>query len=156
MKKKVLSLLLCFASVVVFCSSSVGVNAKTKEKEKDTCKTFATEVVTLVNEEREENGLEALSVSEALTKDASVRAKEIAKKFSHTRPNGEEWYTLDEDNMYGENLGKGYTTAQDVFDAWMKSKSHKENILWDDFTQIGVAVYISKDGKYFWVQEFSY
>lgn len=155
----VFNIILCFAVVVSLSIIPVNVSyAKTKVKvNKEEIKVGPEEeVFSLVNEKREEEGLDPLVWNKTLTKDALSRAKEISKKFSHTRPNGKEWYTLDEKNMYGENLGKNYSTAQEVFDAWMNSESHKENILWEDFTQIGIALYITKDGSYYWVQEFGY
>lgn len=155
----VFNIILCFAVVVFLSIIPVNVSyAKTRVKvDKEEIKVSPEEeVFSLVNEKREEEGLDPLVWNKTLTKDALSRAKEISKKFSHTRPNGKEWYTLDEKNMYGENLGKNYSTAQEVFDAWMNSESHKENILWKDFTQIGIALYITKDGSYYWVQEFGY
>lgn len=152
-------IILCLAVVVSLSIIPVNVSyAKTKVKvnTEEIKVSPEEEVFSLVNEKREEEGLDPLVWNKTLTKDALSRAKEISKKFSHTRPNGKEWYTLDEKNMYGENLGKNYTTAQEVFDAWMNSESHKENILWEDFTQIGIALYITKDGSYYWVQEFGY
>lgn len=158
-KNLVFNIILCFAVVVSLSIISVNVSyAKTKVKvnTEEIKVSPEEEVFSLVNEKREEEGLDPLVWNKTLTKDALSRAKEISKKFSHTRPNGKEWYTLDEKNMYGENLGKNYSTAQEVFDAWMNSESHKENILWEDFTQIGIALYITKDGSYYWVQEFGY
>ena len=158
-KNLVFNIILCFAVVVSLCIIPVNVSyAKTKVKvnTEEIKVSPEEEVFSLVNEKREEEGLDPLTWNKTLTKDALSRAKEISKKFSHTRPNGKEWYTLDEKNMYGENLGKNYTTAQEVFDAWMNSESHKENILWEEFTQIGIALYITKDGSYYWVQEFGY
>lgn len=155
----VFNIILCFAVVTSLCIVPVDVSyAKTKVKvnKEETKISPEEEVLSLVNEKRKEEGLDPLTWNKTLAKDASSRAKEISKKFSHTRPNGKEWYTLDEKNMYGENLGKNYTTAQDVFDAWMNSESHKENILWEEFTQIGIALYITKNGSYYWVQEFGY
>lgn len=155
----VFNIILCLAVVVSLGIIPVNVSyAKTRVKvnTEEIKVSPEEEVFSLVNEKREEEGLDPLVWNKTLTKDASSRAKEISKKFSHTRPNGKEWYTLDEKNMYGENLGKNYSTAQEVFDAWMNSESHKENILWKDFTQIGIALYITKDGSYYWVQEFGY
>ena len=159
-KRTMMKRLFCLIGVIVLSTTYVNpVMAKTNkdtntssQKMEDPCK----EILSLVNEKRKEADLDPLVWNDVLANDASLRAKEISKKFSHTRPNGKDWYTLDEDNMYGENLGKGYETAQEVFDAWMNSKSHKENILWEEFTQIGIAVYVTKSGSCYWVQEFGY
>lgn len=43
----------------------------------------------------------------------------------------------------GENLAKNFLFSQDVVNAWMKSPSHRENILRKEYSQVGFAV---KDG----------
>lgn len=40
----------------------------------------------------------------------------------------------------GENLAKGFTSSQDVINAWMNSPSHKENLLSTKYKDIGFAV----------------
>ena len=84
-----------------------------------------------------------------------VRAQEAASKFSHTRPNGRDWYTVNSELMWGENLAKGYDSAQSVVDAWMASPTHAANILADDFTTCSIAIY-EKSGKLYFAQEFGY
>lgn len=113
-------------------------------------------VIAIVNNERASAGLCELTYNENLQQAAVIRAEEISKYFSHTRPNGEEWWTVDESNVYGENLAKGFSSAQGVFDAWMGSSLHKENILFPDFKTIGVARYETEDGRIYWCQLFGY
>ena len=115
------------------------------------------ELFNLVNDERTRNGLEPLSWSSALAADAAVRAQEISVSFSHTRPDGTEWWTVDPDRMYGENLASGQSTAQEVFTSWMNSPGHKANIL-GSFSTCGFALYYGGDAgsTYYWVQEFGY
>ena len=110
-------------------------------------------VITKVNEIRVANGLNALRYDTELESDANVRANEITSKFSHTRPDGSDWYTVDEDLMYGENLAEGYNSADAVVNAWMASPEHKANILKSDFTSIAVSS-TTKNGKTYWAQEF--
>ena len=110
-------------------------------------------VITKVNEIRVANGLNALRYDAELEADSSVRANEITTKFSHTRPDGSDWYTVDEDLMYGENLAEGYNSADAVVNAWMASPEHKANILKSDFTSIAVSS-TTKNGKTYWAQEF--
>ena len=83
------------------------------------------------------------------------RAEEAASKFSHTRPNGKDWYTVNSELMWGENLAKGYDSAQSVVDAWMASPTHAANILAGDFTTCSIAVY-ETNGKLYFAQEFGY
>jgi len=106
-----------------------------------------------VNEIRIANGLSAVSYSSSLETTSIVRANEITSKFSHTRPDGSAWYTVNADLQYGENLAEGYSTADDVVNAWMASKKHRENILRSDFTTCAISA-TTKNGRTYWAQEF--
>lgn len=115
----------------------------------------ADEVFAKVNQARLEIGLSELVWSDELAAAAEVRAQEIHQTFSHTRPDGSPWWTVDSENIYGENIAKGYQSADSVVTAWMESSDHKENILYSGFETIGIAVY-NIDGKWYWAQEFGY
>lgn len=111
------------------------------------------EVIAKVNQIRVANGLNSLRYDASLEGAADVRANETTVRFSHTRPDGSDWYTVNPDLMYGENLADGYTTADAVVNAWMASPGHKANILKPDFTTVAVSTVV-KDGKTYWAQEF--
>ncbi len=115
------------------------------------------ELFNLVNDARVQNGLEPLSWNSALAADAAVRATEISVVFSHTRPDGSDWWTVDSDRMYGENIASGQSTAQEVFNSWWASPGHQANIL-GNYTTCGFALYYGGDAgsTYYWVQEFGY
>ena len=115
----------------------------------------ANEVLAKVNQARLEIGLSELVWSDELAAAAEIRAQEIHQAFSHTRPDGSPWWTVDSENIYGENIAKGYQSADSVVEAWMESTDHKENILYSGFETIGIAVY-NVDGKWYWAQEFGY
>ena len=115
---------------------------------------MAREVLDLVNEIRASNGLSPLEWSGSLAKCAKVRASELPVKWSHTRPDGSKWYTVNPDIMYGENLAKGQTSASAAVNAWMESETHRANIM-ADYNTLGVACYYC-DGAYYWAQEFGY
>ena len=110
----------------------------------------------LVNSERAANGLPALVWDNNLESTSSVRAQECSVSFSHTRPNGRAWYTVNSQIMGGENLAYGYYDASSAVNAWMDSPTHRENILWPEFTKIAISVYAADDGTYYWAQEFGY
>lgn len=111
------------------------------------------EVIAKVNDIRVANGLNALRYDASLEATADVRANELNVRFSHTRPDGSDWYTVNPDLMYGENLADGYNTADAVVNAWMASPEHKANILKPDFTTVAVSTVV-KNGKTYWAQEF--
>ena len=110
----------------------------------------------LVNSQRTAKGLSALVWDNNLESTSAVRAKEISQSFSHTRPNGSPWYTVNSKIMGGENLAYGYYDANSALNAWMDSPTHRENILWPEFTKIAISVYAADDGTYYWAQEFGY
>lgn len=111
------------------------------------------EVIAKVNDIRVANGLNELRYDASLEAAAAVRANELNVRFSHTRPDGSDWYTVNPDLMYGENLADGYNTADAVVNAWMASPEHKANILKPDFTTVAVSSVV-KNGKTYWAQEF--
>lgn len=121
--------------------------------------------VDLVNAERWDRNLGVLSVNPLLVQVAREHSREMAEKhyFDHVSPTqGLEtpmkrylsalgytptWACV------GENLF--YCSIVDVDRGQrclMASPSHRENILNNRFEQIGVGVYVSKDGQ-FWVTE---
>ena len=116
----------------------------------------ATAVLNLVNQERAKAGLGAVTWDDDLADCARVRASELPALFSHTRPDGSDWYTVNSNIMYGENLAKLFYSADDVMVGWMNSPTHKANILEPGFTKMGVAVYEASDGSWYWAQEFNY
>lgn len=117
----------------------------------------ANEVLKLVNKERKADGKGNLKMSAELTKAAMKRAVEIAVYYSHTRPNGEDCFTvLDFHGYLGENIAAGDVafTTEDIMQGWMDSQGHRENILRESFDSIGVGVFY-QDGAIYWVQMFS-
>ncbi|MCD7845472.1 MAG: CAP domain-containing protein, partial [Oscillospiraceae bacterium] len=105
--------------------------------------------------------LEDLSYDYALEQIAMTRAAELALSFSHTRPDGSEWYALvsAETESWGENIAYGYGTAEEVFAAWLEAdedyagQGHRRNMLSQDYTAVGIACFCV-DGVYYWVQVF--
>lgn len=119
---------------------------------------FMLEVLRLTNIEREKQGLAPLEYYSVAQSAADIRAQEIRKEFSHTRPDGSDCFTvLDDINVEyftaGENISYGYSTPQDAVTAWMDSQSHRENILSSDFTHLVVG-YNADGSSPFWVQIF--
>lgn len=116
----------------------------------------AAAALALVNTQRAGAGLGALAWSDGLAQAAAVRAQEIVSTFSHTRPNGSDWWTVNSNLQYGENLAKLYNSADSVVTAWMNSPSHRANIMAADFKTCGIAIHKTGDNKWYWAQEFGY
>jgi hypothetical protein len=119
----------------------------------------SSDVLDLVNQERKAAGLKTVKLNDDLNRVAELRAAEIAEKWSHTRPNGEEWKTAFAEegvsaSYRGENLAKGQYSADKVVEDWMDSEGHRANILNKKFTKMGVASVVI-DGVTYWVQVFA-
>lgn len=117
------------------------------------------QVVELVNAERAKAGVAALSISSGASTAAQVRAVEISKAFSHTRPDGRGFGTaLNEAGVSysrsGENIAYGQQTPQAVMEQWMNSAGHRANILNPDYKGIGVGHYKDGNGIDYWTQMF--
>lgn len=105
---------------------------------------------------RAANSKKALKKSAKLEKVAKLRAKEIARKYSHTRPNGTSCFTAYPcATVKAENIACGYTTAAAVTDAWAKSPGHRKNMLRSNINSVGIACYRTANGTCYWVQCFA-
>ena len=120
---------------------------------------YALQVVELVNAERAKAGLSPLSLHNGAADAALVRAQELKRSFSHTRPDGSNCNTaLDQAGIsyrgYGENIAYGQRSAEEVMQGWMNSSGHRANILNRSFTSIGVGHYKDSSGTDYWCQLF--
>ena len=122
---------------------------------------MASEVIRLTNIERVKDGAAPLQYHAGLQRAAMVRAEEITRKFSHTRPDGTDSSTALYENGVacdgGENIAAGQKTPEAVVRAWMNSSGHKATMMQQSITHIGVGVCKSPiTGQWLWVQDFSY
>ncbi len=106
-----------------------------------------TEIIDLANQDRLKNGLPALKENAALSLAAKEKAKDMIKNqyFDHFSPQGlSPWFFFKKSNYNyraaGENLAIDFTSAQAIEKAFMKSPTHRANILNPIFKEIGVAV----------------
>lgn len=120
-----------------------------------------TEVLRLVNVERSKQGLSPLKLSNELSGVAQKKSQDMADKnyFSHTSPTyGSPFDMMKQFGINytsaGENIAKGYASAQDVMNGWMNSPGHKANILSSNFGTLGVG-YVNKGGTTYWTQMFT-
>lgn len=103
-------------------------------------------LVDLANEDREEADLPALAVNPVLVQAAQAKADHMAEHgyFAHVAPDGTDpwhWFAYAgyEYASAGENLAVNFSDSEDVEEAWMKSPSHRANIMSAKFTEIGIA-----------------
>jgi len=133
-----------------------AIPASSTSDENSSLRSVAIRANNMINEERTKDGLDELSWDQDLETVSMVRAKECSEKFSHTRPSGDQWYTVNSAIQGGENLAFGQSSANQVVQDWMNSPTHKDNILYDEFTKCAISIYQDDEGTYYWAQEFSY
>ncbi|GIW69557.1 MAG: hypothetical protein KatS3mg101_0304 [Patescibacteria group bacterium] len=99
------------------------------------------------NAKRRDSGLSELRLNAALSAAAKLKAEDMFKNqyWAHVSPSGKEpWdFILSQNYDYiyaGENLAKNFNNSKDVVEAWMKSQSHRENLLSPNYDEIGFAV----------------
>ena len=116
------------------------------------------EVVRLVNEIRQQNGLKPLTENWELSRVARYKSQDMLdnRYFSHTSPTyGSPFQMIKAFGLSyrtaGENIAKGYAAPQAVVNGWMNSSGHRANILNVSYTQIGIG-YVAQ-GNY-WTQMF--
>lgn len=104
------------------------------------------QIITLTNEVRVDLGLPALVVAKKLNNSAQYKADDMSAKeyFAHTKNNKTVATWLETADYKfetaGENLAVGYSTAQDIVDAWKNSPTHYANLIDKDFKDFGVGL----------------
>ncbi|GMA65144.1 CAP domain-containing protein [Alicyclobacillus fastidiosus] len=123
--------------------------------------TYVQQVVNLVNQERQKNGVAPLTISQSLDNVAQTKAQDMINEnyFDHTSPKyGSPFNMMTTFGIHytyaGENIAAGQPDAATVMQDWMNSPGHRANILNPNYTEIGVGeVHGGSYGTY-WVQEF--
>src|SRR3989338_6133098 len=110
-----------------------------------------TAIVELTNRQRQAAGLNTLNENKLLDEAAAAKAADMFARdyWAHNAPDGTEpWsFVLGSGYSYlhaGENLAGDFRDPASVVTAWMKSASHKANLISPKYQDIGVAVV---DGK---------
>lgn len=104
-------------------------------------------IIALTNESRSINNLPTLQEDARLKAAAQLKANDMLMQgyFSHDSPSGAQaWDFMDEAkypySVAGENLAVNYNEAEDVENSWMLSPSHRQNILDNRYTDIGIGI----------------
>ncbi|MBU2028683.1 CAP domain-containing protein [Patescibacteria group bacterium] len=128
-------------AVILFFSFSLKVSANQEAA------ITPKEVIEMVNASRQAENLEVLAENKKLSQAAEAKVEDMLKEkyFAHNSPSGKTpWFWMEKagyDYRYaGENLAIDFKNTEDQHAAWMKSPTHKKNILNKDFQEIGVAV----------------
>ena len=103
-------------------------------------------IIELTNQAREEAGLNPLKEDGRLVISATRKACDMKDNdyFAHANLEGEKSWNLIESEGYspnvilGENLTRNFN-EKEAIEGWLRSKGHRENILNEKYTHIGVG-----------------
>ena len=103
-------------------------------------------VFDLINNKRQENGLEPLEIDEELQNVARIKANDMVDNnyFSHTSPTyGSPFQMIKSFGISyktsGENIA-GNSSNEGAVNAWINSQGHKDNILNKNYNYTGISV----------------
>lgn len=120
-------------------------------------KSIEADILNLINSYRVDNGFSSLNKLQAIKSQTNnhtnymIEKDEVSHDFFYQRKE----YLAENANAIkvGENVAYGYSTAEAVVDAWIKSNGHKENIE-GDYTHFEVTAEKSTNGKWYYTNIF--
>lgn len=138
----------------------------TKDEEELILQTLRETMLNYVNIERSDTTADPLSLNSDLSLAAQWHAESMLHEdyFSHTGSDGSQPKDRIEETGYlegsmswsvGENIAEGQTSIMNVMDTWMDSPAHKDNILSEDYAELGVGIACGETiNDCYWVQTF--
>lgn len=154
----ILTLTLAFIITVYAAAPAAYGNPSIQEMEK--------KVFKLINQAREEKGLQPLTVDSKAYRAAVDHSRDMADRnyFSHTSPeNKDVVFRLNKygfklmGHTCGENIAANFNMkdpAEAAVAGWLKSPGHYANIMNPKFKYTGVGIAMDKNGKYYFTQVF--
>lgn len=143
-KSKFLLYFVVLLFILKICSAAVFINFPQNIFFADITKSS---LENFVNQTRQSLGVGALTESEELNAAAQMKAEDMAQNeyFAHTSPSGVTpwtWFLKAGYNYKyaGENLAIGFFESEEVFQAWLNSPSHRDNLINPNYKEIGTAV----------------
>lgn len=151
--KKIISAIITSIFTVAFVLCQMP-TASAVDHYADELNAMANKIAILVNEVREENGLQPLYVVPYLNDVAQIRAAETVNDFSHTRQ-GKSFASAIDTSVVDywlatENLVGGANTPEFAMELWMDSEKHRENILNPRLTHMGIGLVYEENSTYEW------
>ncbi len=129
-------------------------------------RTYAQQVLTLVNQHRQGLGLKALSLSSSLTAAAEWKSLHMAgyRYLAHNDPAPPVARSVGDRLLacgypsssagWGENIAYGYSSPSAVMQGWLGSPGHRANIERSSYSAIGIGVARTAGGTLYWTQDF--
>lgn len=99
------------------------------------------------NQVRHEQGSQDIQLNPQLSQAAQAKASDMANRnyWSHLTPDGKTpWVFIDKTGYQyqkaGENLAFGFADTNDIIKGWMNSPAHKENLLNNNYSEVGFGI----------------
>ena len=110
---------------------------------------YGTEVITAINKARTDLGYSPLITNKGLSTCADRRTREIAAAFSHTRPNGQQFYSLAPEHFKAEMLVINNQKAEEAVDVMIKQDPVSRNLIFTEkYQSIGASSFKCNGMKY--------
>jgi uncharacterized protein YkwD len=139
---------------LVFLLLGLGISPGAQEK-KFMLSEEEQRVIDLTNAERKKKDLPPLKFNQVLCEVARAHSANMAKhtkvehnldgKTPYDRIKGAGYRYL----VAGENLARADVTIEEVMEAWMASKDHRDNILDPEFIEIGIGLVRDEQNTYY-------
>lgn len=115
---------------------------------------YAEQLVEMINYERSTYGIPPLRSNKYLKRAAQIRAEELSKKFSDTRPNNTSCFSAIPQSYKwrkaSELAARKYVEPKQVVRAWAADSDQLAILLKKNYRDIGVGVYVAQDGYLYW------
>ncbi|OIQ40563.1 MAG: hypothetical protein BM563_02445 [Bacteroidetes bacterium MedPE-SWsnd-G1] len=116
------------------------------------------QIFSLVNEHRESIGLEKLNIINLISAEAEDHTDYMIQTGIPSHDN----FPIRHQNLVknvkakkvGENVAYGYSSAEAVVKAWIKSDGHRQNIENPNFTDFGISTKKNKEGRNYFTHIF--
>lgn len=155
-----LKLLVLFCALIITsCSSNEAeiIDSTPEMSANVSEKPIEADILDLINSYRVDNGFSSLNKLQTIKSQTSnhtnymIEKDEVSHDFFYQR---KEYLAENADAVkVGENVAYGYSTAEAVVNAWIKSNRHRENIE-GDYTHFEVTAEKSANGKWYYTNIF--
>lgn len=156
------SLLLCL--VLISCAKGDEMEEtyisenKTVDIENVSYTSLEKDVLDLVNSHRASLGLNELEIMNLISSVADSHTKYMIENGKVSHDNFDERANILMQNAnaksVGENVAFGYTNAEDVFNGWLNSESHKAAIEKSSYTHMGISTECNNNGRNYYTNIF--
>lgn len=150
---------LVLLTLTLVVGALVGLGGRSEAASTSSKSVLRSAVVHLTNVQRVAHGCRPLKYNNTLQRAAQGHANDMSRKhyFAHNSINGTIWWKRIMKAGYkdpgGENIARGFSSANSVVRAWLNSPEHRRNIMNCQFRTIGIG--FNTNGDY-WVQDFGY